>query len=326
MPLAPTALGSKGIFFLSIVSLAYLAAPYLNLFFLLLGFLGVLATLSVPWTLRNLQGVRAEVLTIGPTPAGQPAPVAIRVRHPRRRRVFGVATTIALAAGRKTERIRTAHVIVTAPGTEETVARGTLPARERGIVPLRGVWLESSYPLGLIRRRLLLEAPPELVVYPAPVALPALRDRGALEAELGVQVGAADRTEPADLRPWRDGDELRQVYWPATARVGAPIVLEREGSGGDGLEVVFDRRIAGEAFEDALSVLSALALRCAEDKVGLDLRTQDGGGRFGDGQRDWSVLLRWLAAAQPLAQDGPPPPSGSPDAFRLPRPGGGSRP
>ena len=47
--------------------------------------------------------------------------------------------------------------------------------------------------------------------------------------------------------------------------------------------------------------------------------SQDVNERYGPGQRPWSELMHFLAAAQPLAQDAPAPPTVSPSVKRLPR-------
>ena len=81
-----TRFGSRGlIFYLAMVG-AFLAAPYSNLFFLLLAFQTLLWLLSFAWTMRNFRGVTAEILALEPTPAGVGQPLRVRFRAGRGRR------------------------------------------------------------------------------------------------------------------------------------------------------------------------------------------------------------------------------------------------
>ena len=68
IPALPTALGWRGAAFYVTLVGAFFAAPYSNLFFLLLSFLTLLSLLNVWWTTRNFKGVTAEVLEIESAP------------------------------------------------------------------------------------------------------------------------------------------------------------------------------------------------------------------------------------------------------------------
>ncbi|MEL6715648.1 MAG: hypothetical protein AAFP86_17840, partial [Planctomycetota bacterium] len=58
--LAPTLFGARVAFFYVVVLAAYYAAPYVNLFFLLLGFLGLFWSFALPWSWRSLRGVEVR--------------------------------------------------------------------------------------------------------------------------------------------------------------------------------------------------------------------------------------------------------------------------
>ena len=83
-------------------------------------------------------------------------------------------------------------------------------------------------------------------------------------------------TEPvqgvAGARPV-PGDSLRAVHWRATARRGRLVVREWEAAGGQGLEVVLDRRCAPAELEEALEALSALVHVARARKGSLRVRT-----------------------------------------------------
>ncbi len=303
----PTALGVKALAFFVLLTVVFFAASYSNLFFLLLVFAGALAVLNIAWTSANLRGVTAEVVSLEPVPAGATPVLQARIDPGHRPRV-ALEVELELEGKRRLAApVAYAH--------EPADVAGCLPALSRGVYRVVAARVSSVWPLGLLRASRVLEAPGELVVYPEPAgASDATGGIGALAGDAGGET----RGQPAELREFRPGDELRNVHWRATARRGVPVVLEWEGAGGSGHEVVLDRRAEPEPFERALSLLSALVVAARDEKEPLTLHTQDLSATFGPGHRPWPELLRVLAAAQPLPAAAPAPPLTSPSVLRLP--------
>src|SRR5688572_23358647 len=100
----PTALGWKALAFFALLSIAYFAAPYQNLFFLLLAFMGSLGGLNALWTWRNVAGVSAEFAPVDAVAAGTPAGFSVTIDAGRRRRLD---LTILIGVGKN--RTGTAH-------------------------------------------------------------------------------------------------------------------------------------------------------------------------------------------------------------------------
>jgi uncharacterized protein (DUF58 family) len=305
----PTALGWKALAFLAVLTAAFFAAPYQNLYFLLLAFLFTLGAMNAVWTIRNVAGVRGEVAPVGAFPAGTPAPLAVSLAAGSRRRFELTATLDLGAAGRVAARIDVARGDAEAPGE--------IPPLPRGVHAVRGAWIESTYPLGLVRVRRRIAAQAEIVVHPAPASIPNAPGGGAagLAAAIGGTTGA---NQPSGLRDFREGDEIRAVHWRATARRGRPVVTEWDASVGEGLELVLDRRADDDAFEASLSLVAALALAARDAKERLTIHTQGLSRTFGPGHATWEELLRVLAAAARLPADAPPPPPAATTVLRLP--------
>ena len=95
----PTRFGLHGLVFYAAMLGAFFAAPYSNLFFLLLGFLTLLGLLGGVAAARNLSGVTATLAELRPVPADAGVEVAAELRAPRRPR-FQVALRLQLAGGR----------------------------------------------------------------------------------------------------------------------------------------------------------------------------------------------------------------------------------
>lgn len=195
-----------------------------------------------------------------------------------------------------------------------------VPPLPRGLYRVRAARIASTWPLGLWKARRAIAAPAEVVVYPAPLALATSRGAGGGVGELYDMLGSAHGfLQPSELREYRPGDELRLVHWKASARRGTLVIKEWEGGTGSGHEVVLDLRATGEELEEGLSAVSALAHAAKEQKEVLTVHSQGLSATFGGSHRPWRELFRFLAAASPLPEGGPPPPPVSPAVLRLPR-------
>lgn len=311
LPVRPTALGVKGLLFYAMILLAYQAAPYTNLFFLLLAFLSTLAVLGLLWTVRNLGGVAADVLDIKPAPAHTGHDVRL------------VIDTGAKRCFQLTCRVRVMgrwHTVVEIPAAKGLVeVGGRLHGLPRGVHPIEEARVLSRYPFGIFQRERIAPAPAEVVSYPVPADRSPWADPGAMaEALLGKTGNVGREPLPMGLRPWRSGDSLRDINWRATARRQQPTVVELDGEAMEGLQVVLDRRSTPEVLEEALGLLVTLLLLAQEKKDTVLLRSQGHAETYGPDHRPTAECLRWLAEAAPLPAEGPPPPRVPPTAVRLP--------
>jgi uncharacterized protein (DUF58 family) len=314
----PTVLGVKGAGFFLILLVAFFAATYSNLFFLLLTFLTVLGILNLIWTARSLSGVICEVLDPGPLPAGSGHHLVFRARTSGRPRYAVLGETVLEEGG------KLAGGADVVSGT--TDLRVPFPTLSRGVHRIRGHRVSSSWPFGLLRVSRPAPGPSEIVVYPAPAEVPETTGAGNALGELCAALGfIGGNLQPAGVREHRAGDGLGRIHWKASARRGDLVVTEWEGGGGTGAEVLLDRRAEPEAFEEALSTLSALALAAQEGKEPLTLHSQGVSTTFGPTHQPTAKLLRWLAMVTPLPLDGPPPPPASPGILRLPTNPAGAR-
>ena len=308
-----TPFGIRSLVFFGVMLMAYFGAPYANLFFLLMGFLAVMWTLVVFWTWRNLQGVRAELDGFAPVMAGSSAVLNGRLFASGRAR-FGVGCRLDLRDGMGIE-----GQVAVLKG--ERRVRLECPELPRGVYPLDSAYLTSTYPFGLLRRRIGLAVGGELVVYPKPTE----GARGGRSAEdlflelLGNGLAGKGDLQPSGLRDHRTGDALRNVNWKASARRGKLVIQEWDGGADSGMEVLLDRRCSPAELEQALGELSALVGLARESKQVLLLRSQGMNGSFGEGHGDWAGALRFLAGAEVLPRSGPEPPVVSPEVLRLPR-------
>ncbi|MEM8710903.1 MAG: DUF58 domain-containing protein [Planctomycetota bacterium] len=321
----PTLFGVRSLVFYATVVLAYVSAPYVNLFFLLLSFLTLHWVFAFLWTARSLRGVSVHVDDLPAIPAGEEASVSARFDI-QKGRLYDVNASLLLepalggAVGDDpAEAIGGVHVL-----EGRTRANLALPALRRGVYRVERAESWSTYPFGLLRKRLPLDAAPrEVIVYPQARSLTDASGGSTAEEVvrdmLGACVNGEGDMQPSGLRDRREGDSLRSVHWRASARRGKLVVLEWEGGGGEGLEVVLDRRGTAEDLDEALSDLAALVQFACEGKEVLAIRSQGLSAAFGEGHEPFERALYFMASTEALPHDGPAPPSASPTVLRLPR-------
>ena len=314
----PTLFGIRAMVFYVLVVGAFYAAPYENLFFLLLAFLTVHWQLAAWWTWRSLDGVELALVDAMVLPAGAASRIIARLDAATGRR-FDVTVRLVVVAKGHAKAMPIEGTVEVLRGRADVAVE--VPPMPRGVHTVERVTLCSTWPFGLLRRTLDVEGPREVVVYPAPsTVVEDGRSAAELVRELmGTSAAGAGDLQPSGLREHRAGDGLRSVHWRASARRGALVVREWEGGSGEGLTVVLDRRCSGVDLEGALAELSAIVTLAREAKETLAVKSQDFSHTFGDGHEPWERALRFLAAAETLDAGAPAPPASSPSVLRLPR-------
>jgi uncharacterized protein (DUF58 family) len=209
-------------------------------------------------------------------------------------------------------------------GEREVELRSESPGRHEGSYRLRDVprgrhrfepvRLSIADPFGLAEARLTLDDRQTLVVYPRLVELERLFFDGGAGPEHGRRL-LLRRPVGFDLHSVRDyqqGESLRRVHWPSTARRGSLMVKELEDSPRDEVAVLLDAdpaAVTGSPPDSSFDV----AVRAA----GSILRAQVRSGRrcvlllnnaaretqviSADGP-EWQRALELLAAVEPDAQ------------------------
>lgn len=128
--------------------------------------------------------------------------------------------------------------------------RGRHRERWSGLAPSRGKYRFSVLdvitrsPFGLIERRVTLDQPAELVVYPRVGQLQRRWHQLYREASETKSGSRHDRStieqEYHGLRDYRPGDTLRWIHWRTTARMARPMVKEYEQQNEQDLAILID--------------------------------------------------------------------------------------
>jgi uncharacterized protein (DUF58 family) len=175
----------------------------------------------------------------------------------------------------------------------------------RGRYVFGPVQLSIEDPFGLARTTLTKGEPEALVVYPRLVELPALFSEGGTHAQDGRRLLLRRPTgfELHSVREHAEGESLRAVHWPSTARRGQLMVKELEDAPRDEVVVVLDgdaTATAGELFELALRAAGSIlrahvrrGRRCA-----LVVNSAARPSQQVASEADWRRALELLAAVE----------------------------
>jgi uncharacterized protein (DUF58 family) len=265
-----------------------------NLLFLLLG--GMLGFITLSGFLseqmvRNLE-VRRRVAR---ATAGSAARITYEIRNGNRR-----LSAFSIEAGEDGHEAR-GWVAAIAPGAHG-VARAEHAWERRGVYPLETIVLSTTFPFGLFVKERDRDVPGEAVVWPRadrPVREPrpsGERVRQAGEAYAG---SAGARGEFRGLRPYRPGDDPRDVHWRTTARVGHPVVREYERDRSRALWLCLDLRAPdGDLAEDAVEITAAVASAALKRGEAFGLATQDARVQPAGGAAQMERVLDLLARAR----------------------------
>ena len=285
----------------------------INLLFLIFGMLlclllanGVLSEAS----LRHLVVTRRLPAAIH---AKTPFLVGIAVRNAKKRIPTFSLEVEDMVAEKPVDR-RCFYLKVPAGREQETAYRRTLP--RRGIHRLSGLRVSTRFPFGLLRRSMDVDAPVELLVYPALLPVTdAVLSSGLAELNDRQSTTRTRRGEFESLREFRPGDDPRDIHWRISARRGRHFVRQFEGNTGRVVVVALDDAQPKEPppvgdptapFEAAVSLAASAALALLRQGYQVGLATSGAFLAPGPGNIQASHILRHLALVEmrPAAETG----------------------
>jgi uncharacterized protein (DUF58 family) len=222
--------------------------------------------LSVNTFLRRFPYARREVIP-RPLTAGVPGKVTVSIqsgdspsagRSPLRRTLTNSLDIREQAASELTGGMGT-KATVARTATSLTLTYNLLPSR-RGRWPLGPALVHSSDPFGVLWADTSVGEAELIPVWPAVVDL---------SAAAGALMGHADRvvigartpsSDDSSLRDYREGDDLRRVHWPSSARRGTMLVRSDERAGRRPATVIMDLPRDPVALEWSITAAASIAL------------------------------------------------------------------
>ncbi len=221
-----------------------------NLLYLLLGML--LSLIVVSGVLSELSLRRLMVVRRLPARAqvGRAHLVEIEVFNHKRRFPSYAIEIEDLRAGQPAD--KRCFFLKISPKSAQVAAYRRTPAR-RGRDRHVGFRVATRFPFGLFEKSRELTAHGDLVIYPAvdPVRLPQYKDGRRLGGQGSLGRGTGD--EILGVRPMRDGDDPRDIYWRKSTLVNHYVLLERARETQHDVEIGLDPTYKGSAPSDAWS-------------------------------------------------------------------------
>jgi len=189
------------------------------------------------------------------------------------------------------------------PRSTQVAAYRRTPQR-RGLEHHTGFRVATRFPFGLFEKSRELDANEELIVYPAvdPVRLPR-RGQGKTSGDLDL-VGRGQGEEFYSVRPMREGDDPRDIYWRKSTIPGQRVLRERARELRHDVELRLDdhRTDASgddarydEDFERRIREVASLSVAHVRRGDRVTIVTTSGRRVAGDPSRGIDPLLRFLA-------------------------------
>ncbi|MER7074095.1 DUF58 domain-containing protein [Terrabacter sp. NPDC000476] len=150
----------------------------------------------------------------------------------------------------------------------------------RGRHHLGPLGVQVQDPFGLANRNAVLEGTADLVVLPAVHPLSSNRQPSAGVGSEGEQAHliALHGEDDVTIREYRDGDDLRRIHWPATARTGDLMVRQEDRPAQRRAVVLLDPRPsahggsgAGSSFEWAVTAAASIAVHLSSSGYAVHL-------------------------------------------------------
>ena len=171
---------------------------------------------------------------------------------------------------------------------------------------------ERSDPFGLARRSSAIAPVAELTVYPRIDRVRPLPDSPGRDRHHTTPRAAAVGLTGEDfyaLRAYQQGDDLRRVHWPSTARRDEIMIRQNEVPWQGRATIVLDIRArlhTDASFEAAVSAAASVITACWQHGSVVRLVTTDGvDSGFGSGPGHLEVMLARLAVLVPVGDAGP---------------------
>jgi uncharacterized protein (DUF58 family) len=195
------------------------------------------------------------------------------------------------------------------PSSAQVAAYRRTPPR-RGRDRHTGFRIATRFPFGLFEKSREVSAEGELVIYPAvdPVRLPP-EDHGRKPGGVGT-AGRGTSDETYSLRPMREGDDRRDIYWRKSAVTDQLILRERARETRPDVRLVIDNvrpKEGGDGFsqqfEKRIREVASRAVAHIKRGDGVIVTATVGDEVRGDRNLGSDAILRFLALLEAIAEE-----------------------
>jgi uncharacterized protein (DUF58 family) len=196
--------------------------------FIIAAALGAVLLIGIVWPWLSMRGIHCELsFALHRIREGEAAPAVLRVRNRYPWPAWGLVLDRGWG-GHDGESGQLALARV--PGWTSSVFNWEFMPSRRGVYPFAPPELATRFPFGLFRAALRVAVDRELIVWPRTVSLQSLPDAVEIDPreERFSERHVGDAGEILGTRNFRQGDSLRRIHWPQSARHLRLIVCERQ--------------------------------------------------------------------------------------------------
>lgn len=277
-----------------------------NLLYLLLGML--LSLIVVSGVMSELSLRHLSVKRRLPTRAqvGRPHLVEIEVFNHKGRVPSYAIEVEDLRAGQPAD--KRCFFLKISPSSAQVAAYRRTPAK-RGRDHHTGFRIATRFPFGLFEKSREVTSQGDLIIYPAvdPVRLPNL-----IGGQRGVSGGSGGRGAGDDIytvRPMRDGDDPRDIYWRKSAALGQRVLRERVSQVEPNVELAIDviqperaTETWSQSLEKRIREVASFAVAHLKRGDRVTVITNAGPRASADKNVGADPLLRFLALLEPVRE------------------------
>jgi len=195
-----------------------------NLLYLLLGLLLALIIISGVLSEMSLRQLRVTRKLPRRAQVERPHIVEIEVFNEKKRMPSYAIEVEDLREGQSAD--KRCFYLKVSPSSAQVAAYRRTPAR-RGLDEHVGFRIATRFPFGLFEKSREIEAKGTLVTYPAVDPIRIAQDVNPIGAEGDGAVARGQGDEILGLRPMREGDDPRDIYWRRSANPDQMILKER---------------------------------------------------------------------------------------------------
>jgi uncharacterized protein (DUF58 family) len=204
------------------------------------------------------------------------------------------------------------------PLSTQVAAYRRAPQR-RGLERHTGFRIATRFPFGLFEKSREVQSPDELIIYPAvdPVRLPR-RGQGESVGDVGL-LGRGSGEEIYTVRPMREGDDPRDIYWRKSTVPGQLVMRERSHETRYEVELVIDdfrprdeaaradkgRPKSAEEFERRIREVASFAVAHIKRGDRVTVLTRSGQLVMSDKVRGINPVMRFLALLEQVDRPEP---------------------
>jgi len=266
-----------------------------NLLYLILAMMLSLMAVSGLLSEQTLRRIRLHRELPGRLFAGTPGTFGVRVVNGKRHLP---SYALFLGEPEPSGRSAAARFFLTIPPRGCEHWRYDLTFARRGRHRLPGLRLSTRFPFGLFVKISRPLHDDSVLVYPAVRPLAPQEIPPALEAGWRERYRRGGGIGLYNLRPYRAGDDPRQVHWKTSARVGELILKEAQEEDRPRIRLTIEDPPAAtpvDAIEADLSYVASLAAHAIRQGSTVELVVGDGGTGFGTGEPHLDRILARLA-------------------------------